>query len=341
MIGVAVIGYGYWGPNLARNFDAVAGARLVSIADGDAGRRARAELDFPGCKVVASADDALAVPGVDAAIVATPVSSHRSITLAALAAGKHVLVEKPLAATSDQAAEMIESARLAGRLLMVDHTFPYTDSVRAMKRMLDSGELGRLYYYDSARVNLGLFQHDVNVVWDLAVHDLAILEFLVGRQPSAVSATGMRHIEGQPENIAQLTLYYDDDFFAHVHVNWLSPVKVRRTLLGGSRRMVVYDDLEVDEKLRVYDAGVTLETDPDNIRALRIGYRTGDLSVPRLGGTEALRRLAGHFVACARGDEEPITSAAAGARVVRVLEAADRSMRQRGRCVAVDGSSGG
>lgn len=336
MIGVAIIGYGYWGPNLARNFAATDGARVACIAETCEGKRDRARHDHPTAHVVSSDEEAIGWHETDAVIIATPATTHHAIAKAALRAGKHVLVEKPLAATVAQSDDLLEEARRAGRLLMVDHTFPYTDAVRALKRMIDAGDLGRLYYYDSVRVNLGLFQHDVNVIWDLAVHDLAILEYLLDRQPCAVSATGMSHVPGQPENIAFVTLFYEDDLIAHLHVNWLSPVKVRRTLVGGSRRMAVYNDLEVDEKLRVYDSGVTIETDPDNIHAMRVGYRTGDLSVPKLGGTEALSRLARHFVECAAGAAMPRTGAESGRNVVRVLEAADASMDMRGRTVEID-----
>ncbi len=335
MIGVAVVGYGYWGPNLARNFAVTEGARLTCIAECCEERRDRARHDHPSALVVSSEEEAIEWWETDAVVIATPVTSHYEIAKAALRAGKHVLVEKPFVATSAEADDLIEEARRADRLLMVDHTFPYTDAVRALKRMIDDGELGQLHYYDSVRVNLGLFQHDVNVIWDLAVHDLSILEYLLDRQPCAVSATGMSHVPGQPENIAFVTLFYEDDLIAHLHVNWMSPVKVRRTLVGGSRRMVVYNDLEVDEKLRVYDSGVTLETDPDNIHAMRVGYRTGDLSVPKLGGVEALGRLASHFVECAGGKAEPVTGAESGRNVVRVLEAASVSMEERGRAVEI------
>jgi predicted dehydrogenase len=245
-------------------------------------------------------------------------------------------VEKPLAATSEQAVQLIEEADRRTRVLMVDHTFVYTGAVRKIRELVASNGLGDIYYYDSVRVNLGLFQHDVNVIWDLAVHDLSIMDYVLRSQPRAVSATGMSHVSGEPENIAYLTLFFDSRLIAHIHVNWLAPVKVRRTLIGGSRKMIVYDDLEPSEKVKIYDKGITINESPESIYQMLIGYRTGDMWAPQLDMTEALRMEVLHFVRCIEGGERPITNGEAGLRVVRILEAATQSMAGQGRIVELD-----
>jgi predicted dehydrogenase len=265
-------------------------------------------------------------------VVATPVSSHFALALAALEAGKHVLVEKPLTATADEARRLIDTAAARGLRLMVDHTFAYTGAVRRIRDLVREGALGRIHYYDSVRVNLGLFQHDVSVLWDLAVHDLAILDYVLGDGAEAVSATGINHVPGQPENLAYLTVFFPDRRVAHVHVNWLAPVKVRRTLIGGSEKMIVYDDLEPSEKVKVYDKGLTLDQ-PEGVYRMRIGYRTGDMWAPHLEPTEALRVEADEFVRCIETGSSPATDGHAGLRVVEILEAATRSMAGRGQPV--------
>ena len=266
-----VIGYGYWGPNIVRNIAETPGARLVAVCDLDSGRRALVERRFPGVRAESDAAALVAASDIDAVAIATPVASHFPLALAALQAGKHVLVEKPMTATAEQARILIDEAERRGLTLMVDHTFCYTGAVTRIKELVDRGELGDLYYYDSLRVNLGLFQHDVNVIWDLAVHDLSILDFIAPHQPVAVSAVGMSHVTGAPENIAYITVFYDTDFIAHVNVNWLAPVKVRKTLLGGSQKMVVYDDLEPSEKVKVYDKGITTTPSTEQIYQMLVG----------------------------------------------------------------------
>jgi predicted dehydrogenase len=255
----------------------------------------------------------------------------------ALRAGKHVLVEKPLASTAEQASRLVDEATRRNLVLSVDHTFVYTGAVRKIKELVTNG-MGDLYYYDSVRVNLGLFQHDVNVIWDLAVHDLAIMDHVLPVTPVAVSATGMSHIEGEPENIAFLTLFYPNRLIAHLHVNWLAPVKVRRTLIGGSRKMIVYDDLEPSEKIKVYDKGVTVNGASGNGTKYRmlIDYRTGDMHAPQIDITEALKTEAKHFVSCIESSQPTMTDGEAGLRVVRILEAATLSIAQRGRVVELD-----
>jgi predicted dehydrogenase len=271
-------------------------------------------------------------------VVATPVATHFRLAMAAIEAGKHVLVEKPLALDSREATALIEAARRHGVVLMVDHTFVYTGAVQKIKELVDRGQLGRLLYYDSVRVNLGLFQHDVDVLWDLAVHDLSIMDYVLGRRPRAVAAAGVAHVPGQPVNTAYLTCYFEDDLIAHFHVNWLAPVKIRRTLLGGDRQMIVYDDLEPSEKVKVYDKGITVANGNghggnEGAYDLLVGYRAGDMYAPQLSLAEALGVEAEHFVDCVRTGREPITSGEAGLRVVRVLEAAAASLAARGRVV--------
>jgi predicted dehydrogenase len=336
MIGIGVIGYGYWGPNLVRNFAELPGSQVVSVCDLNAERLGLAKRRYPAIETTQNYQDLLNNPFVDAIVIASPVSSHFKLALAALENGKHVLLEKPLTQTTQEAKQLIELARSSKLVLMVDHTFVYTGAVRKMKALLNADELGELYYYDSVRVNLGLFQHDVNVIWDLAVHDLSIIDFLLDQKPVAVSATGIKHIDNQPEDIAYITLFFEGNLIAHIHVNWLAPVKVRRTLLGGSRKMIVYDDLEPSEKVKVYDRGINLVRDSQDVYEMLINYRTGDMWAPKIELVEALYEEAQHFLDCIRGTSRPITGAAAGLRVVQIMEAATLSMAERGRSVELD-----
>ncbi len=336
MIQVGVIGFGYWGPNLVRNFAELPTARVSAVCDRRPERLAIAERRYPGVRTLTDPAALIADPSIDAVVVATPVQHHFDYSLAALGAGKHVLVEKPLSSTSEQAVRLIDEAAARRLVLMVDHTFVYTGAVRKMRELTDAGELGDIYYYDSVRINLGLFQHDVNVLWDLAVHDLSIMDYVLQEQPVSVSATGFAHVNGQPENIAYMTMFFGSNLIAHVHVNWLSPVKIRRTLLGGSRRMVMFDDLEASDKLKVYDRGISLNPSPESVYQMLIGYRTGDLWAPQLEVAEALSVGAAHFIDCIRDGSPPVTDGHAGLRVVRLLEAATTSMAAQGRPVDVD-----
>ena len=336
MIGVGVIGYGYWGPNLVRNFAEIPSSQVVAVSDLRPARLDVARGRYPSIETTTQYEDLLTNPRVDVVVVCTPVSSHFELAMRALQAGKHVLVEKPLTATSEQALRLIEEAERRKRVLMVDHTFVYTGAVRRIQQLVASGEMGDIYYYDSVRVNLGLFQHDVSVLWDLAVHDLSIMDYILPSKPCAVSATGMSHVPGEPENIAYLTLFFAERLMAHVHVNWLAPVKVRRSLVGGSRKMIVYDDLEPSERVKVYDKGIAVNDAPESMYQALISYRTGDMWAPQLDGTEALRLEAQHLVCCIEQGEQPITSGAAGLRVVRILEAASESMAEQGRLVELD-----
>lgn len=332
-VGVGVIGCGYWGPNLVRNFAELATARVVAVSDLSVERLTDIHLRYPQVKLTTDCQDVLSDPEVDAVVVTTPVSSHFDIALRALQAGKHVLVTKPITADPAQAARLVEVAQQRGLVLMVDHTFVYTGAVQTIKQLVDSGNLGRLYYYDSVRVNLGLFQRDVNVLWDLAVHDLAIMDFVLGRQPCAVAATGAAHVPGHHVNLAYLTCYFDGNLITHHQVNWLAPLKIRRTLIGGARQMIVYDDLEPSEKIKVYDKGITVTEDQQGAIDSRIGYRTGDMWAPQVSLVEGLRVEAQHFVECIEHGRQPVTDGLCGLRVTRILEAAAKSLSQRGQPV--------
>jgi predicted dehydrogenase len=336
MIGIGVIGYGYWGPNLVRNFAECKGAAVRMVCDLRKDQLEKVERRYPGVRVTTSPADVWNDPAVDAVVIATPVQHHFELAMSALKAGKHVLVEKPMTSTSEQASRLIDEAASRRLVLMVDHTFVYTGAVRKMRELAESGDLGDIYYYDSVRINLGLFQHDVNVLWDLAVHDLSIMDFVLRQHPVAVSATGLSHVPYRPESIAYMTMYFNSSLIAHVNVNWLSPVKVRRTLLSGSRRMVVFDDLEASEKIKVYDRGISLNPSPENVYQMLIGYRAGDMWAPQLPVTEALGLEAAHFIACIGDGSTPTTDGAAGLQVVRLLEAATTSMSEQGRPVSLE-----
>jgi predicted dehydrogenase len=335
MLGIGVIGYGYWGPNLVRNFMQTEGARVVAVCDQAPKRRAQVEALYPTVKTYADPRELLANPDVGAVAIATPVSSHFPLALAALEADKHVLVEKPMTTTSVEAARLIEEADKRKLTLMVDHTFVYTSVVGKIRELVSQGSLGQLYYYDSVRVNLGLFQHDVNVLWDLAVHDLAIMDFVLGRSPRMVAATGVSSVPGQPESLAYLTCFFDDNLLAHFHVNWLAPVKIRKTLIGGSHKMIEWDDMELSEKLRIYDKGITVNSGAEGVYQLKVGYRAGDMWAPHLPNVEALQVEARHFVECAASGRRPTTDGQVGFRVVKILEAASQSVQQRGAPVAL------
>ncbi len=334
---IGVIGYGYWGPNLVRNFSELSGANVKTVSDFSPELLAKAKARYPAIQITTDCNDIFNDPEIDAVVIATPVSSHFKLALAALKAGKHVMVEKPMTMNSEQSIELITEAKRQNRVLMVDHTFVYTGAVRKMAELVSSKALGDIYYYDSVRVNLGLFQHDVNVLWDLAVHDLSIMDYVLPARPYAVSATGISHISNGPENIAYLTMFFENNLIAHLHVNWLAPVKIRRTLLGGSEKMVVFDDLDPSEKIKVYDKGITINNnDSDSVYQKMIGYRTGDMWSPKLDITEALRTEGLHFLHCVRTGERPISDGEAGLRIVKILEAANQSMKKQGQLVELN-----
>jgi predicted dehydrogenase len=340
MINIAIIGYGYWGPNLARCVAETDGCSLAAIVDQSTAALSRAGKRHPSAKFSDHWREALADPAIDAVMIATPVDTHFEIARAALNAGKHVLVEKPMTSSSQEASILVELAAKRKLVLMVDHTFVYTPAVQKIRDLIVDGSIGQIYYYHSTRINLGLFQRDVNVIWDLAVHDLAILDFLLDAKAVAVSASGAGHIQGAPENMAHIALFYPNGFVAHLNVNWLAPVKIRQTLIGGSRRMIVYDDLEPSEKVKVYDRGVNLNAvaehaSPEEVNKIRVSYRVGDMWAPHLSVKEALRTEVEHFVACIKDAATPMTSAINGLRVVEMLESAVHSLNRRGHPIEI------
>jgi predicted dehydrogenase len=332
VIKVGLIGYGYWGPNLARNLTETGGFELAAIAEERPDRRAMAARRHPGAAICVDAGALIDRDDIAAVVIATPLATHHALAAAAIDRGKHVLVEKPLAASRREAADLAERAEARGVRLMVDHTFVYTGAVRKMRTLVDAGELGELLYLDSVRVNLGLFQQDSNVIWDLAAHDLAILDHLIAERPVAVSANGSAVAGYRHENIAYITVHYASGFLGHFHVNWLAPLKIRQILLGGRQRMLVFDDMDPSEKVRVYDKGVDFDVpDDETRRQILVSYRTGDMHAPKLDRREALSLVAAEFAASIAEQRPPLTDAAAGVRVVSLLEAAERSLRGEGR----------
>ena len=338
MIRIGVIGYGYWGPNIARNFFSTEGCELAALADFSESNLQRARQNFQNLETYTDPLEMIRSAGIDAVAVITPLSTHYELAKYALEQGKHVLVEKPFTATSAEAEELINLAEQKNLVLMVDHTFLFTGAVRKIKDYLDRGELGKLLYYDATKVNLGLFQHDSNVVWDLAPHDLSIMDYLTEADPEALVVTGANHFS-EYEEMAYLTLYFPDNVIAHISVNWLSPVKVRSTLFGGEKKMLVWNDLEPDEKIRLYDKGVDVSNQNGNGRSgiydLLVSYRQGDLIVPRVENIEALKSEAGYFVECVEKGEKPFNDGVSGWRIIKMLEAADKSLKQRGGVVPI------
>ncbi|MDW8466621.1 MAG: Gfo/Idh/MocA family oxidoreductase [Chloroherpetonaceae bacterium] len=328
----AVIGLGYWGPNLVRNFLGVSDLSGVIGCDKDPKRLENIKRKFPEVEITPNFEDVLRREDVGIVAIATPVSTHFSLAKAALEAGKHCWVEKPFTATVAEAETLINLAEKKNLKLMVDHTFIYTGAVRKMKELIDKGVLGDFYYFDSVRINLGLFQHDVNVVWDLAPHDLSIMDYLIDKRPVSVSAIGSCHISNGLENIAYITVNFDNDVIAHFHVNWLAPVKIRTVLIGGTKSMIVFDDMENSEKVKVYDKGVEVKT-KEGVYETLVQYRTGDMYAPKLDQTEALTIATQHFVNCIKQNRTPITDGIAGLNVVRILEASERSIKQQGKII--------
>ena len=332
MINVGVIGCGYWGPNLIRNFNRIDQCCMKMAADLNPNRLQTISKDFPNVELTKNPDDILGNPDIDAVAIATPVCSHFNLAREALMNGKHVLIEKPMTKTVVQAEELIALAQQKDLTLMVDHTFLYTGAVQKMKKIIDSNELGDIYYFDSVRVNLGLFQHDVNVVWDLAPHDFSIMQFLFDKKPISISATGACHFKygDKPlENIAYITLNFQDGLIAHFHVNWVSPVKVRKMLIGGNKKMIVYDDLVSDEKLKIYDKSILIEN-PEAIYETLVQYRVGDVHIPVINRQEALAVECTHFLECIDKKDAPISDGQMGLEIVRLLEASDLSIRNGG-----------
>src|SRR5271157_6660733 len=333
MLKFGVIGYGYWGPNIVRNLRSLEGCQVVGICDQSSAARKRIQSAKPGIPVHSDSQELVKSPDVDAIAVITPVWTHYELTKAALENGKHVFVEKPFTSNVAQAEELINLAEQKHLKIMVDHTFLFTGAVRKIRKLLDDGVLGKLYYYDSTRVNLGLFQHDCNVIWDLAPHDLSIMNYLLDKDAEAISATGQTHLNGF-EDLAYITIYFSDNVIAHINVNWLSPVKVRTTLIGGEKKMLVWNDLEPDEKIKVYDKGVQMSS-REGVYNLLVSYRSGDMWAPKIEQTEALKVELAYFLDCIENNQTPINDGVAGLRVIKLLEAATESLKLRGEFVSV------
>jgi predicted dehydrogenase len=329
MINFGIIGYGYWGPNVARNFYGLPGSHLVSVCDMNEKRLRTAQTAFPSLETCSEPMELIRDDRIQAVAIVTPVSTHFELTKACLERGKHVFVEKPFASSVRQAEELIDLALKKDLIIMVDHTFLFTGAVQKIKEVLDAGELGDLFFYDSVRVNLGLYQHDVNVVWDLAPHDFSIMNYVVAKSPIAVSAVGTEHIKRGAEDVAFIAVHFDNGFIAHFHCNWLSPVKIRRTLISGNRKMLVWDDLASDEKIKIYDRGVEFRNG-SGIHELLVSYRSGDMYAPKISPTEALKSEARYFLECIEKNQAPFNDGEAGLKVVRMLEATDRSLKQGG-----------
>jgi predicted dehydrogenase len=330
MVNVGIIGYGYWGPNLVRNFFMASNCNVIAVADARPERVANLNKIFPAIIGFDSANEIITHPGIDAVIIATPVFTHFELAKNALLQGKHVLIEKPMTSSVREAEILINLAEQNNLLLMVDHTFLYTGAVMAMKRLIKQKELGQLKYLDSTRINLGPFQPDINVLWDLAPHDLSILSYLINETPYSVNATGITHTNNEMENIAYLTVNYRSGFIAHFNCSWTSPVKVRMMLLGGDEKMILYNDVEPTEKIKIYDSSYK-HTSDDEKKNILVDYRTGDIHVPKLNTTEALLEMANDFISCIiTGNKQPRSSCHLGLDVIRILEASSISIRNNG-----------
>lgn len=326
---IGIIGFGYWGPNLLRNFYSIDGCKVEMVSDFRPERLKIVEKNYPTVKISINPADILENPSIEAVIIATPVFSHFDLAKKALLNGKHVLIEKPMTASSAEAKELIELAAKTGKILMVDHTFLYTGAVQKMKQLVDSGSIGKVNYFDSTRINLGLFQPDVNVLWDLAPHDISILNYLINEKPVSVNATGTSHTNNGIENIAYMTVNYQSDIVAHFNCSWSSPVKIRMTLVGGTEKMIVFNDMEPTEKIKVYDSGYSMKSDEEKQKIL-VDYRAGDIFTPKLQMTEALALMAQDFVNAVTKGTQPISDFNIGLDVVKILEAAQKSIKQKG-----------
>jgi len=332
MLKVGVIGYGYWGPNIVRNFEIIKGAKVVSICDFDEKALEKAKELYPDIRMTTNNEELITSSDIDIVAVITPVSTHYELAKSALENGKHIFVEKPFTLTVAEAEELIELAAKKKLKIMVDHTFLFTGAVRKIKELIDSKALGDLYYYDSTRVSLGLFQQDVNVIWDLAPHDFSIMDYCLNRKPVAITANGADHFGKKTEDIAYITVYYENNLIAHLNVNWLSPVKVRTTFLAGQKKMLVWDDLQADEKIKIYDKGVNVET-KEGMYKLWVDYRAGDMWSPRVEHTEALKMELEYFIDCILNDKKPINDGEAGLRITKMLLATDESLKNEGKKV--------
>ncbi len=331
---IGVIGYGYWGPNMVRNFFSSDNCIVNAVADVRKDRLSGLVKQFPSITALENADDIINDPKINAVVIATPVFTHYTLAKKALENGKHVLIEKPLASTVSESEELIDLARNRDLTLMVDHTFLYTGAVQKMKEIIDTNTIGIPLYFDSSRINLGLFQPDINVLWDLAAHDISILLYLIKDIPVSVNATGISHTHNGIENIAYLTVNYHSDFVAHISCSWSSPVKVRQTLIGGDKKMILYNDLEPSEKLRVYDTGYNHKTDEEKNKVL-VDYRMGDIYIPKLLNHEALSAVAKDFIQSIMHKKEPLSNSLVGIDVVKILEASQQSIKDNGREIKI------
>ena len=336
MINIGLIGYGYWGPNLARNFNSNPDMKLAAICDFSGDRLEKAGKLYPQVKLTKDVDDLFNDTKLDAIAVATPVSTHFDLAHKALSNDKHVWIEKPMTEKVEQGRALIDLASKKKKVLFVDHTFIYTGAVRKIKEIIDAGDLGDLMYYDSTRVNLGLFQQDVDVIWDLAAHDISIMDYLMPFKKFTVSATGSSYYGNGIVPKSLLTIFMENDVLGHINVSWVSPVKIRQTLIGGTSKMVLYDDNNPSEKVKVYDKGVDLFETKEDLYRLKIQYRVGDMYAPKLEESEALAVGAEHFVDCILNGKKPITDGRAGLEVVKVLVASKESLRKKGAPVDLD-----
>jgi predicted dehydrogenase len=334
MLNIGIVGYGYWGPNVARNFKNCNDVNLIAISDLNESRLKLAKYNYPYVNVFSDPRELIQSDDIQAVAIVTPVYTHFELAKAALEKGKHIFVEKPFTSSAREAEELINCAKKNNLIIMVDHTFLFTGAVRKIKEVIESHELGSLFFYDSVRVNLGLFQHDVNVVWDLAPHDFSIMHYLVDKNPVAVSALGTGHLKQGTEDVAFIAAHFDNGFIAHFHCNWLSPVKIRRTLISGDKKMLVWDDMESDEKIKIYDRGVEFKN-TNGIHNLLVSYRSGDMYSPKIGNKEALQQEAEYFVDCIKNDTQPFNNGEAGLKVVKMLEAADKSLKKGGEKVRI------
>ena len=334
MVTIGVIGFGYWGPNIVRNFLPIENVEVVAICDLSKSALIRAKKSYPALKTVSNANDILTSKEIDAVAIVTPVYTHFELAKKALENGKHLFIEKPFTSNVSEAETLIELAEKKNLIIMVDHTFLFTGAVKKIKELTDNNILGELYYYDSTRVSLGLFQHDINVVWDLAPHDFSVMDYVIKEMPSAILTTGAKHFNTKLEDVAYVTVFFDNNLIAHFNVNWLSPVKIRSTIIGGEKKMLLWNDLEADEKIKIYDKGVSVES-KEGLYNLLVEYRSGDIQVPRIDHIEALKLEAEYFVNCILNNEIPFNDGYAGLRIVRMLEATDKSLKNNGEMINI------
>jgi len=334
MVTIGVIGFGYWGPNIVRNFLPIENVEVVAICDLSKSALMRAKKGYPALKTVSNPNDILTSKEIDAVAIVTPVYTHFELAKKALENGKHLFIEKPFTSNVSEAETLIELAEKKNLIIMVDHTFLFTSAVKKIKELTDNNILGELYYYDSTRVNLGLFQHDINVVWDLAPHDFSIMDYVIKEKPTALLTTGAKHFGTDLEDVAYVTVFFDNNLIAHFNVNWLSPVKIRSTIIGGEKKMLLWNDLEADEKIKIYDKGVNVESQ-EGLHNLLVEYRSGDIQVPRIDHIEALKIEVEYFVNCILNNEIPFNDGYAGLRIVRMLEATDKSLKDNGKMINI------